>query len=385
MAQVILDFLSKNELRNTRTKAICLAILFLFAFSKTASAETSAGTLQGTAPEPSFSIAALDSGSSSIFMMDSRAGASLSFKVQVGNNSNKSSEFKIYATDVLSTLRGGWSYPASFEPKSLSGTWFKEEVRSGSLKPGEKKVYTFSMNVPQGLKDGQYIGAIVLEEFVPAQMDASESGMSAVSDMYIRLPIQTVININKEKASHELFVENIYHETGQDGLITLFIPHRNAGTILEKPSGTLSLTNSSGKLIKSETYVMDSVYVGTTGLYDLRLTDILAPDTYILTYTTKYQDIETTGQYKFKLTAEEVVSSLDKAENMGVSYKSGLAEILYMYWVWILLIVVVVLGLLLIIVLLLLRRRKEKKSNTHPNGDGVGTNGPKNNESSFGA
>ncbi|GKU77611.1 hypothetical protein [Paenibacillus sp. L3-i20] len=338
-------------------KTVLLFIFLFFYYIASVNAES----IQGEPPKASFSMVGLESESDSIFMVNSKAGSSLSFKVRVNNISGKASSFKIYATDVLPTLRGGWSYPASSDSKILVGSWFKEVVMEGTLQPGAGATYAFTMDIPGDVKDGQYIGAIVLEEFIPAPTIAANSEMAIVSDMYIRLPIQTVVNINRDKAIHKMEVNNVYHEIGGDGLVSIFIPHHNLGTILEKPSGTLTLKNSSGDVVKSEQYAMDSVYVGTSGLYDMRVSDVLRPGSYNLNYTINYQDIELKGEYKFKLAAEEVISALDKAQQVGKTHKSWLLEILYLYWIWVLVILTVIIILLLIFVILLIRRGREKK------------------------
>ncbi|RJX39109.1 DUF916 domain-containing protein [Paenibacillus pinisoli] len=321
----------------------------------------SAQSVQGTAPSSSFSISALQSDSKSIFMANSKADASLVFKVQVSNIASQEAAFKIYATDVLSTLRGGWSYPSSSEENRLVGTWFEEPVKSGSLKAGESAEYSFTLKVPANIQDGQYIGAIVLEEFIPAQTVTNESGMSVLSDIYIRQPIQTVINLNEAKAARQILIDPIYHQIEENGLITIYIPHRNTGTILVKPSGLLTLRNSSGTIIKSEQYAMDSVYVGTTGLYDMRLPDLLSSGDYVLTYQTTFQGGDLEGEYSFSLSPREVVSTINKAEQINPTYKLSFIEFIYMYWIWFLIIMITFLLLMLFIIFLLWKRKKEKR------------------------
>jgi len=317
-------------------------------------------------------------------MVDTEADASLEFKVQVSNIASKEAVFKIYATDVLSTLRGGWSYPASTEKKQLVGTWFEEPVRSGSLKPGGSAEYSFTMKVPSKIQYGQYIGAIVLEEFIPAQSVANESGMSVLSDVYIRQPIQTVINLTEAKATRGIIIDPVYHHIEENGLITIYIPHRNTGTILEKPSGILTLRNSSGTIIKSEQYAMDSVYVGTTGLYDMRLPDLIGSDDYVLTYKITYQGGDIEGEYTFRLSPGEVVSNINKSEQANITYKLSFIEFLYMYWIWFVVVFIIFLLLLFIIIFLLWKRKKEKKEESETIHEEATSNVKANNENGIG-
>lgn len=338
-------------------RILSLLLLMCLIIPVTANAQT----IQRKMPEPSFVITAESSGNSSMFTNKAKAGDKLAYTVKVKNVSSKRSTFKIYSTDVIPTLRGGWSYPASSDKTTLVGSWFDGNVIESTLDSKKSETYRYTLTVPKNIKDGQYIGAIVVEEFIPSDVVQTSGNMTAASNMYMRTFVQTVININKDKSIHKVEIKDIYHELNDNGFITVYVPHVNRGTILEKPSGRITLKNSLGEIVKEEDYSMDSVYVGTTGLYDLNMTDILPTDTYTLSYITKYDGKELSGEYTFKVTQKEVVSAIDKGVNLGKDYKSGLLDFLYMYWIWISIAIIFFILLIMIIILLLLRLRKENK------------------------
>lgn len=307
----------------------------------------------------SFTASIENSQSSTGFMKSVKPGDEVKVKVKVNNVSKKEKEFTIYPTDVLSDLRGGWTYPLKENVPSLFGTWIKETPEKVKLKPNESKEFVFTVNVPKDTKPGQYIAAIVSQEFTPAEEATVTSGMSTQTNSNTQLPLQVVLNVDIEKSTRKMDIGKLSHTFNNDGLLTVFVPHINKGTILEKPQGILILKAKDGTLLVKETYTMDSVYVKTTGLYDLNVPNILTPGKYDLEYEVKYDEATLRGTYHFQVTTADLMNSMDKADNVGNPYDLGFWAFIKEFWIWIIIVISIIILLMIVIIILLLRRRKK--------------------------
>ncbi|WP_426332752.1 WxL protein peptidoglycan domain-containing protein [Paenibacillus silvae] len=307
----------------------------------------------------SFTASIENSQSSSGFMKSVRPGDEVKVKVKVNNVSKKEKEFTIYPTDVLSDLRGGWSYPLKDTAPSLFGTWIKETPETVKLKPNKSKEFVFTVNVPKNTKPGQYIAAIVSQEFTPAEEVTVTSGMSTQTNSNILLPLQVVLNVEIDKSTRKIEIGKLTHKINNNGLLTVFIPHINKGTILEKPQGILTLKDKNGIVLLKESYTMDSVYVKTTGLYDFNVPSILTPGKYNLDYEIKYDKATLKDTYHFQVTTADLMSAMDKADNMGNPYDLGFWEFIKEFWIWIVVVISIIILLMIVIIILLLRRRKK--------------------------
>lgn len=345
----------KKQLLLTRTLVLVFALGILSGLQNTAKAETVSGSL----PTSSFTLSSTNSENSSMFVRNSKPGDEFQVKVRVRNVSSKEKDFTIYGADVFPTLRGGWTYLSSKTPPRLMGTWIKESPIKSSLKKGKSQDFTFTVKVPEELENGQYIAAIVSEEFTPASVAEGSSGMSTKSDTHIRLPVQVVINVNKEKAIHSLRIGTPYHESQSNGLVTVYVPHINEGTILEKPGGTLILRDSNKKIVYQETYSMDSVYVKTTGFYDVKIPHLLVPGKYTLSWDTAYSLQILSGEYEFEVTTSDLLNAMGSADNVGAEYDVGIWGFLKQMWVWIAGVIAIII-VLIVIIILLWKRRKDK-------------------------
>jgi hypothetical protein len=308
----------------------------------------------------SFTLSVVNSDSASIFMKTANPGDELKVKVRISNISDKDKEFTLYATDVLPTLRGGWSYPLKDKKPTLFGTWAQEKPVKETLKSHKSKDFVFTFRVPVDIADGQYIAAIASQEFTPYFNGSTSTGMSTQTDADTQIGLQVVFNVNKDNATHKVEIGELSHIINNTGLVTIYLPHVNQGTILEKPKGSLTLRDKDNKLILTEPYAMKSVYVGTTGLYDFNLPNMLVPGTYKLDYTTSYGAETLTGKYTFQITASDLMNAMNKADNTGADYDLGFWAFLKEFWVWIIVVIAIIVILLIVIIILLFRRRREK-------------------------
>lgn len=335
-----------------KIKIVALLILLFFAMYSTKT--------YANASISSFTASVENSDSSSGFMKSVKPGDEMKVKVKVNNISRQEKEVTIYPTDVLSDLRGGWTYPLKDVTPTIFGTWIKEAPQTTKLKSLESKVFTFTVEVPKDTKPGQYIAAIVSQEYTPAEETTATTGMSTQTNSNTQLPLQVVLNVDLEKSVRKIEIGKLTHIINNNGLLTILVPHINKGTILEKPQGLLTLKDKNGTVIVKEDYIMDSVYVKTTGLYDLNIPNILTPGTYSLEYLVKYDQETLRGTYDFQITTSDLMNAMDKADNVGNPYDLGFWAFIKEFWIWIIVIISIIILLLIVIIILLLRRRREK-------------------------
>ncbi|MEK4529935.1 DUF916 domain-containing protein [Paenibacillus sp. FSL H8-0104] len=340
-----------------KIKIVALMIILSFAMYST--------KIYANTSISSFTATVENSQSSSWFMKSVKPGDEVKVKVKVNNISEHEKEFTIYPTDVLSDLRGGWKYPLKNVTPSIFGTWIKEAPETVNLKPLESKVFTFTVKIPKDTKPGQYIAAIVSQEYTPAEEATATTGMRTQTNSNTQLPLQIVLNVDLEKSVRKIEIGQLTHIINNNGLITVLVPHINKGTILEKPQGLLTLKDKNGAEIVKEIYTMDSVYVETTGLYDLNIPNILIPGTYSLEYLVQYDQEILSGTYDFQVTTSDLMNSMDKADNVGNTYDLGFWAFIKEFWIWIIVIISIIIILMIVIIILLLRRRKKDETEEH--------------------
>ena len=97
------------------------------------------------------------------FVYEKTPGEMVSDKVAVVNLSDQPVEVAVFGVDATTTKEGVFTLKNNHEESSGLGLWVEGLPEILSLEAKERRVLEFSLNVPEGIKPGDYLGGLVVE------------------------------------------------------------------------------------------------------------------------------------------------------------------------------------------------------------------------------
>jgi hypothetical protein len=223
----------------------------------------------------------------SYFILRLRPGQKISARFVVSNVGTRSGTAFLYPVDATTGQTSGAVYLSRTARRRDVGSWITLGVSRIRLAPGERRVVSFSLRVPVGgLRPGDHLGGIVVENArlttgrrsSPLQINIRHLTIDAVQ---VKLPGRDVrtVAIGSVVAG------------GAHGYQRLFIRLRNGGTAMLKPSGKLTVSDSTGGQVADERFQLDTFLPQTQIDYPVLLPgQELAPGSYRATVTLTFGD-----------------------------------------------------------------------------------------------
>ncbi|WP_379143664.1 WxL protein peptidoglycan domain-containing protein [Paenibacillus sp. sgz500992] len=304
-----------------------------------------------------------------------KPGDSREYTFFVRNTKNEPVEIKLYPADALPAQNGGRSFSEKEQKLSHVGAWLDPQgVQRFTLKPKEERSFKYQVSVPEEITPGQYVGVIAAEELIQAENNESNvqgQQASVAIDVVNRSGVQMVLEYKPEQAVHAMSIDDFHHDYISTGYSRLTLKLRDRGTILEKPTGNITVKDSKGQVMYQQAYRADSIYAGTTAdmVYILD-NKLLVPDTYEVTYNATFSGQTISRTFSFSVTPEQ-----SRASQASLT-EAGKIEVTQTFWdwlelhVWVVVIVLVVIIFIFVflfwLLLLLWKRKKEKEEQKTP-------------------
>lgn len=166
-------------------------------------------------------------------------GASASDAAVVMNSGDSPIVLKLYPADGVTAIGGGTAFGADGESRFGVFPWLSTTSRSVTAAPGERIRVPFTVSVPADAAPGDHVAGWVVE--APPRAGSSGGVQTAITEragvaVVVRVPGQT---------TEELVVADICvnQETGSN---YVQVSVGNAGNVLSKATGTLTVTRGSG-------------------------------------------------------------------------------------------------------------------------------------------
>lgn len=299
-----------------------------------------------------------------------KPGDSREYTFFVRNTKDEPLQLKLYPADALPAQNGGRSFSEKEQKLSLVGAWVAPQgVQNITLKPKEERRVTYKITVPKEITQGQYVGVIAAEELIQAEdLSTSLEGQQAsvAIDVVNRSGVQMVLEYQADQAKHEMSIDEFQHDYISTGHSRLMIKLSDRGTILEKPTGQITVSDSTGKVMYQQAYIADSIYAGTTAdMIYIVDNQLLLPDEYEVTYDATFSGKTISRTFSFHVTPEQSRSS---KESLTVA---GKIEVTQTFWDWLdlhlwivvitIVVIIFIVVLLFWLLLLLWKRKKEQK------------------------
>lgn len=224
-----------------------------------------------------FGLRAVGSNARGYFVYSLPAGRAKTGTVIVSNAGTATGTVKLFTADATTGHTTGTVYETDKKPSRV-GSWVTLSARSLTLAPGTHKRVSFTLHVPRGQKPGQWVGGIVAETLRGAARSKSKQKAS----VQIRVRDLTIVAVQANVPGPHVVAFAIGGVTtgGERGFQQVIVHFANAGNVLLKPKGTVTISDSHGARVESLPFAMDTFLPKTAIDYPILLRKALAAGDY---------------------------------------------------------------------------------------------------------
>jgi hypothetical protein len=226
---------------------------------------------------PVFGLRAVGNPKRGYFIYTLTPGGAKHGAVIVSNTGTASGTVKLFPADATTGNTSGTVYLTDQKPVH-AGAWITLDKSRLTLAPGAHKQVGFTVDVPKGAGAGQWVGGIVAE--TTHQVTGPKSKQKA--NVQIRIRDLTIVAVQVNVPGKPVISVKVgdVKTGGQHGFQQVITNMQNAGNVLVKPFGTISILDSAGKRLQMLTFTMDTFLPQTTIDYPVLLKKALAPGSY---------------------------------------------------------------------------------------------------------
>jgi hypothetical protein len=251
---------------------------------------TATTTAPGTTTTPAvsgpiFGLRAVGNPKLGYFVYPATPGKVLHGAVIVTNTGDAAGVVKIYTADATTGSTTGAVYLTDTAP-TLAGSWIKLGSSQLSLPAGKQATVPFVVTVPSGAAAGQFVGGIVAETV--AQISGPKSKEKANVQIKVRNLSIVAVQVNVPGPKISKFTISKATIGGSKGFQQVLVDITNDGNDLAKPSGAVTISNSSGLPIQTLKFQMDTFLPHTSIQYPIVLTKGLPPGNYTANVSLSY-------------------------------------------------------------------------------------------------
>ncbi|MCW2963320.1 MAG: putative protein of unknown function cell surface [Actinomycetia bacterium] len=237
--------------------------------------------LAAAAPKtPVFGLRAVGNPKLGYFVYSLPPGAVQQGGVIISNSGTATGTVKLFAADATTGRTTGTVYLTDRKAQRV-GAWISLASTSLTLKPGQHQTVHFTVRVPANAKPGQWVGGVVAE--TSRQVSGPKSKQKASVQIKIRDLTIVAVQVNVPGPPVISFKIGGIKTGGQRGFQEVVTHIANAGNVLVKPTGTVTVLNKQGKVLQVLTFKMDTFLPETAVDYPLLLKKALPPGDYSAT------------------------------------------------------------------------------------------------------
>ena len=226
---------------------------------------------------PVFGLRAVGNNARGYFVYTLTAGASQSGAVIVSNVGTAAGTVKLFTADATTGNTTGTVYETDKQPK-LTGAWVRLSQTSVTLAPNAHKTVSFTVHVPAGTPAGQWVGGIVAE--TSHALTGTKTNHKANIQIKIRDLTIVAVQANVPGPQRVNFSFGNVTTGGQRGFQQVLLHIESSGNVLTKPTGKVTIFDSSGKVIETLAYTMDTFLPRTAIDYPVLLKKALPAGNY---------------------------------------------------------------------------------------------------------
>jgi hypothetical protein len=189
----------------------------------------------------------------SYFVYDAALGQTLTDAVLVRNSGTAAGTVRLYAVDATTGATSGVVYLTGDAPRQDVGAWIQLDQAELTLGPGEERQVPFTVTVPPAARAGQHLGALVAEDTA-----APPGALGGAVHATIQTRAVTAVQVTLPGDVVEAMAVTGITPGGMAGTQQLLVGLRNDGTTLVKPTGTLTVTDGTGREVQRLPLTLDT-------------------------------------------------------------------------------------------------------------------------------
>jgi hypothetical protein len=202
----------------------------------------------------------------SYFIFVAKPGTTVHNQVRVTNVGRKAGTAFLYPVDATTGQTSGTVYLGRVAPRRDVGAWLQLRARRVRLRAGQSRVVSFTLRVPARTRPGQHVGGIVAQNAAVRSARAVRKG-TRLGGFHIRIRQLTIIGVQTDlpgRHTEELAVGSVTAGGGH-GYQILALGLHNTGTMLLRPHGRMSVTDSHERTVQRRRLRLDT-FLPATGI-----------------------------------------------------------------------------------------------------------------------
>lgn len=251
--------------------------------------------------------------------LDAVPGEQSTFSIQLHNSGTTTKTNSLFISDGITANNGGTMVLTSEQAKrEKAGSWFNIVEEEVTLKPGEKKVFDFVVDVPKDAHPGTHVAVIYLRSGLnPGKIsDPSSAGANFVINEAYSLSSDVILRIDGEVQYGFSIIDKMEQDWIKNKNLTLFFSAVNTGNIYDRPKANLQILNTDDKLVYEADKKIGIVYPGNECTIDFMIPEEkYMADKYKVHFSLAYgKDPVKNVQHEFvwDLSLQEVVDAKTK-------------------------------------------------------------------------
>lgn len=260
------------------------------------------------AKAPVFGLRALGNPKRGYFIYALAPGATRTGAVIVSNTGTAAGAVKLFTADATTGATSGTVYQTDRKPVR-AGAWVTLAETQLTLAPGAHRRVGFTVHVPPGAQAGQWVGGIVAE--TTHQLTGPKSKQKANVQIRIRDLTIVAVQVNVPGAPVIALKVGAVKTGGQRGFQQVISYLENDGNVLVKPTGSVTILDSSSRRVETVAFTMDTFLPHTAIDYPVLLKKALAPGNYSAIVRVSVPEIAGAKGTRVDVTRPLVVSKQD--------------------------------------------------------------------------
>jgi hypothetical protein len=200
------------------------------------------------APAPAAGLHAIGHWPRGYYIYQAKPGTTLHGAIAVVNTGKAAGEVRIYPADSTTGQTSGAVYLTSTTSPHQTGRWITLATTTTHLAAGAQKRLAFTVNVPNGASPGPHLAGIVAEP-TQEQLSKRSKGKASVQIKFRSLAI-VAVEIDVPGPLHAQLTVGAIKPGGRKGTQQLLVHLANTGNAMLKPAGTLTIRNTTGRLLR---------------------------------------------------------------------------------------------------------------------------------------
>jgi hypothetical protein len=144
--------------------------------------------------------------------------------------------------------------PNTLSNKYSAATWIGVDIPDFTIKPHDKQLLTYFMQIPQDARSGGHYAAVVYKPSSPIAVNGTGTAVSTIVGTLFYIDVAGNI---KESAQVTKFSANGFSENGPVNIDTQI---RNLGDLHIQPRGTITLTNMIGQKVGQQSLPSHNIF-----------------------------------------------------------------------------------------------------------------------------